>query len=79
MIPEGHMIVCVNRDLPGVVGTVGALLGGAGINIAGMQLGRDVPGGRALFVLTVDEKPTKEIHDDLQGLDVIERVDLVNL
>lgn len=58
VVPEGYMLVCVNYDRPGVVGQVGTLLGEAGVNIAGMQLGRDVPGGRALFVLTVDQKPS---------------------
>ncbi len=45
VVPEGYMLVCVNYDRPGVVGQVGTLLGEAKVNIAGMQLGRDVPGG----------------------------------
>lgn len=78
-IPEGYMLVCVNYDRPGVVGQVGTLLGEAGVNIAGMQLGRDVPGGRALFVLTVDQKPAPEVLEALRALPVLERVDLVEL
>jgi D-3-phosphoglycerate dehydrogenase len=58
---------------------VGTLLGEAGVNIAGMQLGRDVPGGRALFVLTVDQKPTPEVLEALKALPVLERVDLAEL
>ncbi len=79
VVPEGYMLVCVNYDRPGVVGQVGTLLGEAGVNIAGMQLGRDVPGGRALFVLTVDEKPAPDVLEALRGLPVLERVDLVEL
>jgi D-3-phosphoglycerate dehydrogenase len=79
VVPEGHMLVCVNYDRPGVVGQVGTLLGEAGVNIAGMQLGRDVPGGRALFVLTVDQKPAPEVLEALRALPVLERVDLAEL
>ena len=79
VVPEGYMLVCVNYDRPGVVGQVGTLLGEAGVNIAGMQLGRDVPGGRALFVLTVDQKPSPEVLEALRALPVWERVDLVEL
>ncbi len=79
VVPEGYMLVCLNQDRPGVVGQVGSLLGEAGVNIAGMQLGRDRPGGRALFVLTVDEKPAPEVLEALRALPVLERVDLVEL
>ncbi|RIH85474.1 D-3-phosphoglycerate dehydrogenase [Meiothermus luteus] len=78
-VPSGPMLVCVNRDRPGVVGKVGTLLGENGINIAGMQLGRDHPGGHALFVLAIDERPSEEVLEALRGLGVLERVDLAVL
>ena len=49
-----HMAFFRYDDRPGVVGTVGRLLGEAGINIAGMQVARDRQGGQALVALTVD-------------------------
>ena len=39
-VPEGHIIVLHNHDVPGVVGSVGTVLGQRGINIAGLELGR---------------------------------------
>ena len=42
-------------DRPGVVGTIGTLLGEAGVNIAAMQVARRAAGGEALMTLTVDE------------------------
>ncbi len=42
-------------DRPGVVGTIGRILGEAGVNIAGMQVARTVEGGEALVALTVDQ------------------------
>lgn len=76
---EGTMVVCLNYDRPGVVGRVGTLLGEAGVNIAGMQLGRDRPGGKALFVLNVDERPGGEVLEALETLELIERVDVAEL
>lgn len=73
--PKGPVLVCINRDQPGVVGRVGSLLGEAGINIAGLQLGRDQPGGRALFVLAVDQTPPDDVLEQLRNLDLLERVD----
>jgi D-3-phosphoglycerate dehydrogenase / 2-oxoglutarate reductase len=78
-VPQGFMLVCINRDQPGVVGKVGTLLGEAKVNIAGMQLGRDNPGGHALFVLAVDGRPDETILGTLRSLDVLERVDLALL
>jgi D-3-phosphoglycerate dehydrogenase len=37
-----------------MVGTVGQILGEAGVNIAGMQVSRDEKGGKALVALSVD-------------------------
>lgn len=48
-----HMAFLRYVDRPGVVGTVGRILGEAGVNIGGMQVSRD-EAGQALTVLTVD-------------------------
>jgi D-3-phosphoglycerate dehydrogenase / 2-oxoglutarate reductase len=49
-----HMVFATYEDRPGIVGTVGQLLGQTGVNIAGMQVSRTTEGGAALMVLTVD-------------------------
>ncbi|MGW3245918.1 phosphoglycerate dehydrogenase [Streptomyces sp. NPDC001070] len=49
-----HMGFLRYTDRPGVVGTIGRILGDAGVNIAGMQVARDQAGGEALVALTVD-------------------------
>ena len=53
-VPEGYFIMCRNRDVPGVVGQVGTLLGRANVNIAGLALGRDRSGGVAINLVQVD-------------------------
>lgn len=52
--PQGHLIVLQNRDVPGVIGRVGTLLGDAGINIAEYHQARITAGGEALAVIGVD-------------------------
>jgi D-3-phosphoglycerate dehydrogenase len=67
--PSDHMVVFRYEDRPGVVGTVGQVLGDAGINIASMQVGRDVKGGHALGVLTVDSAvPVDVLESILKGI-----------
>jgi D-3-phosphoglycerate dehydrogenase len=49
-----HMAFFRYADRPGVIGVMGRLLGDAGVNIAGMQVGRDHEGGAAVVALNVD-------------------------
>jgi len=53
-IPHGHMLVMRNRDVPGVIGKVGTILGEGGINISRFHLGRRERGGEAMAVIEVD-------------------------
>jgi D-3-phosphoglycerate dehydrogenase len=56
VVPEGWMLVIRNRDVPGVIGNVGTLLGGAGINIGSYHQARlAAPGRDALAAITVDQ------------------------
>jgi D-3-phosphoglycerate dehydrogenase len=51
----GEVVITHHRDVPGVIGRVGTILGLHGVNIAGMQVGRHHRGGEALMVLNVDD------------------------
>jgi D-3-phosphoglycerate dehydrogenase len=53
--PEGYILVLSYEDRPGVVGTIGTLLGRLNVNIASMQVGRRAKRGKAIVVLTLDE------------------------
>jgi D-3-phosphoglycerate dehydrogenase len=77
--PAAHMGFFTYTDRPGMVGVVGRLLGDAGVNIAGMQVGRHEKGGRALIALTVDSALTPDVVDAITeeiGADQGRRVDL---
>ncbi len=63
-----HMAFFRYADRPGVIGVLGRLLGQAGVNIAGMQVGRDHEGGAAVVVLTLDSAiPADVLDDDRRG------------
>src|SRR5215469_11654355 len=60
-----HLVFLTYTDRPGIVGVVGQILGGEGINIAGMQVSRDTRGGHALIALTVDSAIPPVVLDDI--------------
>ena len=49
--PAEHMLMVTNDDRPGVIGTVGTLLGDAGVNIADMDVGRAEEAGTAVMLI----------------------------
>ncbi|MDO8392300.1 MAG: phosphoglycerate dehydrogenase [Actinomycetota bacterium] len=59
--PAEHMVVVKNDDRPGVIGTVGTLLGTAAINIADMDVGRAATPGTAVMLIAT----TAMVPDDV--------------
>ena len=49
-----HMLYTTNRDVPGIIGTLGQTMGENGVNIANFTLGRAESGGDAIALLYVD-------------------------
>ncbi|MBA2552911.1 MAG: phosphoglycerate dehydrogenase [Geodermatophilaceae bacterium] len=77
--PEKHLLFIRYRDRPGVVGTIGAELGQAGINIAGAQVSRATVGGEALMAIAVDSAVSAEllaVIADSIGATLLRAVDL---
>ena len=66
-VPNGVLFIFQNRDRPGVVGWIGTIMGKHGINIAGMSLGRDAPGGKALTVLNLDSAPSADVIAEIRA------------
>jgi len=67
--PEGHMLFIRNRDVPGVVGKIGTILGRAGVNIAGFHLGRPRGDADAVSILTTDSAVPAEALDEIRGIE----------
>lgn len=77
--PEGHLIYIVNRDVPGVVGKVGTLLGDREINIAEYNLARNAHGGKAMAIITIDSPLDNETLNFLRSYREMEEVRQVKL
>lgn len=78
-VPEGYILILHNRDVPGVIGAVGTLLGQKQINIASMELGREKVGGMAISFFHVDDVVPKETLEALRNLPSIVTAELVKL
>jgi D-3-phosphoglycerate dehydrogenase len=65
-VPDGYMLLICNRDVPGIVGQIGTLLGNNQINIAGMTLGRDKPGGQARTLLKIDSAISEPVMQEIK-------------
>jgi D-3-phosphoglycerate dehydrogenase len=78
-VPEGYFLMLHNRDVPGVVGAVGTLLGESGINIAGLELGRDRVGGTALSLIEVDGAVPATVLEKLKTVAAITSATLLKL
>jgi len=70
----GYLLLAYNRDQPGVIGSVGTLLGQAGVNIAFMQVGRSRPGEEAVMVLGLDDPIPDEVARELRARDDLWKV-----
>jgi D-3-phosphoglycerate dehydrogenase len=76
---EGKLLVLENIDQPGMVGTVGTILGKAKVNIADMSLSRLAPGGTAYMVVRVDQEPGDAARAEIKGHPAIKLAKFVQL
>jgi D-3-phosphoglycerate dehydrogenase len=67
--PSGAIVVLTNRDVPGVIGKVGTILGAAGINISDYHQSRPLQSGDdALAAIAVDVRVPQPVLDELRRL-----------
>ncbi len=77
--PRNTLVVLRNRDVPGVIGRVGTVLGNSALNIAEYHQARMEPGGDALAAVTVDGRVPPEIIEQLRNLPEVQDVRQANL
>ena len=76
---DGLLLVYRHRDVPGIIGFIGTVLGNDNVNIAHMAVGREKnePGGEAVAVLNLDSEPSAaalaEIaeHPEVTGVEAV--------
>lgn len=76
--PHARILICPHINRPGVIGVVGSLMGDAGINISGMQVGKTDVEGTNLMVLSVDHDIPADVLAKVKAIDGIFDAKLVN-
>ncbi len=65
--PAKHMLVITNDDRPGVIGTIGTILGDAGLNISDMDVGRVPESDQAVMLLATTTDVPASVLDALRA------------
>ncbi len=78
-IPEGPTLFLQNHDEPGVVGTVGTVLGDGGINISRMQLALVPERREAAMLVNVEPTPGPEVMERLRNVSHVTSAKIVEL
>ncbi|MEN9223355.1 MAG: phosphoglycerate dehydrogenase [Thermostichus sp. BF3_bins_97] len=77
--PSANMLMTLHRDMPGIIGRIGALLGAYNVNIASMQVGRKLIRGEAVMVLSLDDPLPDGIIEEVLKQPGIRDAFVVNL
>jgi D-3-phosphoglycerate dehydrogenase len=76
---DGVMLIFTHRDVPGLIGFIGTIFGKHQVNIAQMTVGRQLPGGEAIAVLSLDSQPPKQALDEVSANPKITSLSVVQL
>jgi D-3-phosphoglycerate dehydrogenase len=77
----GTLLFTRNRDVPGVIGQIGTILGNLGVNIATFALGRRevVRGAEAIALVRLDGEVPESILEPLRAIPALTEARLVRL
>jgi D-3-phosphoglycerate dehydrogenase len=77
--PSGAFLLTQHRDVPGMVGKVGTILGDASINISAMQVSRNRISGDAIMLLSLERAVPPAIARELRAVTGIAMVRALEL
>ena len=69
--PAGDMFIAKYKDVPGTIGLIGTKLGEHDVNVGIMQVGRDIAGGEAIMILTLDHPVPDNVLKEMIDLDYV--------
>ncbi|KAK7822841.1 d-3-phosphoglycerate dehydrogenase 2 [Quercus suber] len=69
---EGSILLCRQVDQPGMIGTVGSILGEENVNVSFMSVGRIAPRKQAVMAIGVDDQPSKQALKKIGEVSAIE-------
>lgn len=76
---QGHLLVSLHQDQPGIIGRVGTELGQSDVNISFMYVGRHGPRTSAIMILGTDEEAPAEMLHKISEFEHIDWVKPVTL
>lgn len=78
---DGVLLIYRHRDVPGLIGFIGTILGRYNVNIANMALGRqnNKAGGDSVAVLNLDSEPSQEALDEILEHAEVTGIEIVRL
>ena len=76
---DATLIVLKNKDVPGIVGFIGQVLGEDSVNIANMSLSRDKGEGFAVSVFEIDSVPSEKATQRIVEHEAIEKYRVIKL
>lgn len=76
--PEGYMLFVPHTDKPNMIGQIATILGSAGININGMQVGSTPVKGTNIMAIAVGDDIPNDIMLQLRGIEGILDAKLIN-
>lgn len=79
IMPSKELLVLENKDVPGVIGFLGTVLGDDNVNIANMALSRKAGGEYALSVFELDNEPSKQVLEKICGHSGIKSLKLLHV
>ena len=77
--PTRYMLLTLHRDMPGIIGHIGSLLGSFNVNIASMQVGRKMVRGDAVMALSLDDPLPEGVLTEITKVEGIRDAYIVNL
>lgn len=78
---DGTLLIYRHRDMPGLIGFIGTILGRHNVNIANMTLGRQNSdaGGDSVAVLNLDSEPSQQALSEIEQHAEVTGVEIVRL
>ncbi|HEY0275968.1 MAG TPA: phosphoglycerate dehydrogenase, partial [Paenirhodobacter sp.] len=69
-----HMLYTTNKDIPGIIGKLGTLLGDNKVNVANFTLGRSAAGGEAIAIAYLDAPAAIGVVTQLEATGLFQQV-----
>ena len=76
--PEGYLLLAPHNNRPNMIGQISTILGEAGINITGMQVGKTTDTDTNIMAVAVQADISNDIMIKLRAIEGILEVKLIN-